>query len=113
MKKFMVLGYATLEAYEYMKTVTDEQRKQMLDDWFRWKEEVGDQLQDMGSPLMQGTVISPKGNRVPVSGNLAGYMMIQADDMDAAIALLESSPLYDSGPGNTYEIYECLDMKKQ
>lgn len=112
MKRFMVIGYTTQEAYAEMKNMTKEQGAEMMNGWFAWKDRLGEKVIDMGSPLMNGATLSSEGKKVATEKEVSGYMMIQAGDMDEAFKLIEESPMGKYRQGNTYEIYECFDMNE-
>ncbi len=43
--------------------------------------------------------------------DVAGYMMIQAENLNAAVRLLQASPLFDNGPNHHIELHEMMDMQ--
>ena len=110
MKKFMVIGYTTQEGFDNLREMTKEQQEKSMNNWFAWKEKIGEHLVDMGTPLMNGTKLSDDGQKEPSIREVSGYMMIRADNMDEAFELILDSPLNAYGSGNTFEIYECLKM---
>ena len=44
------------------------------------------------------------------AATVGGYSIIQADDLDAAVALMEGHPHFMSGEGATIRIHETLDL---
>lgn len=111
MNKYLVIGYASEEAYAFMKTQTDEDRKETMTRWMAWQEMMQDKLIDFGSPLLNGTKVLKDGTTEKSQKGVAGHMMIQAESMKEAIELLKQSPLNDFNPGNGFEVYECMKMQ--
>ena len=107
MKRYMVIGCATCETYEFMKKQTDEDKKEMMKRWMLWKEKYQEYVLDMGSPLLDGTSVNRDGMYDSYK-QIAGFMMIQAEDKEEALTMLESSPLYDFNAGSYFEIFECM-----
>lgn len=57
--------------------------------WQAWFAGMGDQLADMGKPVIARTAL---GNCSPESSELGGYSLIQADDLEAATAIAKGCP---------------------
>ncbi|MCH4891349.1 hypothetical protein EZV73_27510 [Acidaminobacter sp. JC074] len=107
MKRYLVIGCATCATHEFMKSQTDEDRKELMNRWMTWKEKYQENVVDMGSPLLDGTSVNVDGMYDSYK-QIAGYMMIQAEDKEAALTVLEASPLYDFKAGAYFEIFECM-----
>ena len=77
----------------------------------QWAQKCGDHLVEMGSPLMNGQQLSPDGSNHESSKNVSGYSILQAENMDAAKALLEGHP-HISGWNQdaTIEIHESMPI---
>lgn len=69
---------------------------------------MGDLLVSMGSPLINGLIINKDGPNGESKSNLAGYMIIKANDVSHAMELLNKSPLFGKGHGQNYELFECI-----
>jgi hypothetical protein len=64
--------------------------------WMAWFDSMGDQLVDLGKPTLPGTTI---GNCSPGATRLGGYSLIQADDLEAAVAVAKGCPQLDHNGG--------------
>lgn len=104
----MVFGFTNIEAFDPSKEPNEEERKNIMNRWRVWMEEMGELLLDMGSPLINGKPIDKNGEREGMLSHLAGYMKIKANDFDHAIELLNKSPLFDNGHAQNYELFECV-----
>lgn len=107
MKKFIVIGYASAEA---MSHVSPEQMEAGMKIWDAWKEQLGDRLLEMGSPLMGGTRLAADGRSMPSDKGVSGYSFLQAESMEEAIALTRKHPHFSYGDDFFIEIYECMAM---
>ena len=79
-----------------------------MEDWKKWMGEMGDKIVDAGSPLANG-VESSDGKFSKIKEDqwpAQGYMMIQAENIDAAAEMMKSSPLGDT----PLRIFEKVDM---
>ena len=110
MRKFIVTYHAPASAMEQMgqmATASAEEKKQAMEPWMAWAERCGSALVDPGSPLMGGQTLSKSGSS-PSDKGVVGYSILQAVDMQAAKALLESHPHLEWLPGCEIEIYESM-----
>ena len=105
MKKFVVIYYAPAEAMEKMANATVEEMKEGIKPWTEWAERCGDGLVDLGSPLGDGKKVTQDGVSASEKG-VAGYSVLQAEDMDGALKMLESHPHLGWDPGCAIEVYE-------
>jgi YCII-related domain len=64
--------------------------------WQAWFAGMGDQLADMGKPVIARTAL---GNCSPESTELGGYSLIQADDLEAATAIAKGCPHLERSGG--------------
>lgn len=108
MKKFIVFGYTNKDSIKKEDEPSKEERQAIYQKWMKWQEEVGDLLVSMGSPLMKGTIINKDGIQSGEVSSLSGYMIIKADNQEHAYEILNSSPLFQKGHGQSYELFECL-----
>jgi hypothetical protein len=87
---------------------TEEESAKVMAAWDAWYKELGESIVDGGNPFGQTRNISSDGvtgaNESPVSG----YTIINAADIDAAVATAKGSPILDSG--GTVEVAEAIDM---
>ena len=77
-----------------------------MEDWDTWMKENGDSVADMGSPLTNGVEGSGKEGYKKLKDDqwpAQGYMMINADSMEAVQEIMKSCPLGDSTPLRIFE----------
>ena len=109
MKKFVVIYRAPTSAFDAMKDATPEDMQAGMQDWMAWAARCGDSLVDMGSPLGSGQTLTKSGS-APNDG-VAGYSILQAEDMDGAKGLLDGHPHLNWAPGCEIDVHECLSME--
>lgn len=107
MTKFMVLYRAPTAAVERMSEASPEEMQEGMKAWMAWGEKCGDALVDFGTPLGSGQNVTTAGASASETG-LAGYSVLQAEGMDAALALLEDHPHLGWAEGCSIEVYESL-----
>ena len=110
MKKFIVTYHAPASAMEQMAqmaTASAEEQKQAVEPWTTWAERCGSALVDPGSPLMGGQTLSKSGSS-PSDKGFVGYSILQAEDMQAAKALLEGHPHLEWMAGCEIEVHESM-----
>lgn len=108
MKKFVVLYFAAQSAQEQMAESSPEAAQEGMKAWMEWAGRVGDAMVDMGTPLGAGKEITATGT-AEASAGVAGYSIIQADDLAGAQALLDRHP-HLMMPGASIQVYESLDL---
>lgn len=96
MKKYMILGHENPE----IKPNPDSMKL-----WMAWKEEIGDALIDFGAPLLSGKMLKDK-TLVSCEKKLAGYMIMQGENLESILDLLSKSPLNDYP--EKYSVYEIM-----
>ena len=107
MKKFILLynGPATP-----MEEMTQEMGVKVAAGWRIWMEKTGDAIVDIGAPMSAGRAVVDDGSAGSATP-LTGYTIIQADDMDGALALVDGHPfLSDKTGAFSVEVYELLPM---
>ena len=77
--------------------------------WQAWTESHADALENAGTPLGGGQVMTATGISESTS-TIMGYAILQADDMAAAQAILKTDPFLDQGEGCSIEVYECMSL---
>ena len=65
--------------------------------WMKWFQDMGKAVVDAGNPTAPGKVVSPTGVRAVAGEPVTGYSIIQANNLDAAVALAKSSPQIAAG----------------
>ena len=78
----------------------------VMGQWMSWAGRVGEGMVDFGTPLAGGMNVSPEGTS-PSSREVAGYTLIEAADMDAALALAQEHPHLTMPGGCTIEVHEA------
>jgi hypothetical protein len=83
-----------------------EQMEQVMQAWMAWAGKVGDGMVDFGTPLAGGTRVTPDGTSAS-DRQVAGYSIIEAADMDAALALAQDHPHLNMPGGCEIEVHEA------
>ena len=108
MAGFLVIYNSQMSPAEVMASATPEEAKAGMDAWMAWAGKVGDAVVDLGVPLGAGKHLD--GASVADGSNpAAGYSIIEADSLEAAVSLLEDHP-HLSVPGNTIDVKDFLPM---
>jgi hypothetical protein len=110
MKKFMVLYHAPIDAQAQMADTPPEAQAEGMKAWMTWAQKCGDSLVDLGSPLMNGTQIKPDGNNQNSSREVAGYSVLQAENIQAAMDLMQGHPHLGWNAGCSIEIHEVMPL---
>jgi hypothetical protein len=96
MKKFIFLhvGYET-------------PTKEIINAWMKWFESIKAHTIDSGNPFKPGKEVTKTGIKdLPLDKNaLAGYTIIQAENIDEAVKLAQSCPMITS-----MRVYEAASM---
>lgn len=108
MKKFIVI-YHTPEAAtgEAWKASPEEQAKGM-EAWMTWAATTGDKLVDFGQPLGGGLLLTPGGGSTKSNKDVAGYSIIQAENMEDAKAILQGHPHLAWNADCSIEVHEAM-----
>jgi hypothetical protein len=76
----------------------EEARQQAMADFGAWVGKTGGALTDPGAPLGPAVTVSADGVRPgDADGHVSGYSVVQADDMDSAVALVRDHPFVTRG----------------
>ena len=108
MKRYIVFGFTDESTVNQADEPTQEERQVIFTKWRNWAEKMGDKLVSMGSPLVNGVRINGDGIQTGTVSDLAGYMIIKAENPEHAAELLQQSPLFEKGHGQKYELFECV-----
>lgn len=88
---------------------TPEEKAALMARWKAWIEGLGDALVNPGGPFGKSKTVSVAGVADDGGANpLSGFSVIEADSMDAAIAMGKSCPHIESG---TIEVAEIIQMQ--
>jgi hypothetical protein len=83
-----------------------EQVDAVMGAWNAWAGKVGDRLVDFGTPLANGVRVTPDGTS-PSSREVAGYSIIEADDLEGAVELAKVHPHLTMPGGCEIEVHEA------
>ena len=89
---------------------TDEETREVMDKWGAWLGSMGAAVIDGGNPVGPSSTVNPDGS---VSDNgganpASGYSLIEASDLDDALAKAKGCPIRESG--GSIEVAEAFDM---
>lgn len=110
MKKFIVIYHAPAEAVAQMANANPEDMAEGMKPWMDWAAKCGEQLVDMGTPLMGGVKVLPDGTSENSEREVTGYSVLQAEDMDDAKSLMEGHPHLAWTGGCAIEIHESMPL---
>ena len=91
------------------KPANDQEAADGMAKWKQWFNEYGESVVDPGSPVGMSKTVSADGSVEDHGGAnpLAGYMVIKAEDMDAALDIAKNCPMPEGG---TMEVAEIIEM---
>lgn len=112
MKKFLVVYRSPKSAKEKMGESTPEQMEEGMKKWMEWAQKAGEGLVELGSPLGNGQRITEE-DCVPSELDIAGYSILQAENMDGAKELLNGHPHLGWTEGCAIELHEMLPLPGQ
>ena len=108
MTKYLLLYRSTVSAQDQMAAATPEEAQAGMDAWMAWAGEAGEAIVDLGMPLGGGRHLDGS-QATPSDTDAAGYSILQADSLDAAVKLLEQHP-HLMMPGNSLDVLPILAM---
>ncbi len=109
MARYIVLYYASQAAMEATEHFTPDDMKKGMDDWMAWAERCGERLVDMGAPLSGGQRVTNAGG-MPSDRGVMMYSILDAENMEAARALLVGHPHLDWHEGCEIEVHETMPL---
>ena len=109
MPDFVAIYYAPQSVREQAQSMSAEDMQAGMAAWGEWAKECGESLTFPGSALMSGLRLTPSGSS-PRDSDVIGYSVLQADDMEAAVALLEGHPHLAWGNGCEIEVFQAMRM---
>jgi hypothetical protein len=84
-----------------------EQMAEVMGAWNAWAAAVGDDMVDFGAPLAGGVRVSADGSTSPSVREVTGYTLLEAADLDAALALAKDHPHLSMPGGCEIEVHEA------
>lgn len=113
MKKYLAVFVAPLEAYDRMKaeagTKSPEDRTKEMEAWMSWMGRHGAHIVDNGGGVGSAKRVSEGGVVTDTRNEIGGYMIIQAENADAAAGIFKDSPHFGVGDG-AVEVMEIMQM---
>ncbi len=105
MPKFMLLYKG--EPTEHAEMSEDQMAGEMAK-WMAWGEKVGPALTDFGNPFGPGASAVGDGSAgKPIS--LTGYSIVEAEDLSAAVRLVEGHPFLGDGSADfAVDVFEVM-----
>ena len=89
---------------------TPEEGEKVMAAWRAWMGDMGDALVQPGAPVGMSKTVSGSGVTDNGGANpLSGYSVVNAADMDAAIAMAKGCPMVADSSGSV-EVAETLEM---
>lgn len=110
MKKFIVIYHAPIDAMAQTANSTPEEQAKGMEAWMVWAQKCGEKLVDMGAPLMNGQQLNPNGTSQNSAKNVAGYSVLQAENMEEAKALLKGHPHLGWNAACSIEVHETMPL---
>jgi hypothetical protein len=88
---------------------SEEEMKPVMDAWQAWAEKVGEGLVDFGTPLADGIRVTKDGTS-PSSREVAGYSIIDAENLDTAVELAKIHPHLTMPGGCEIEVHAAQSV---
>ncbi len=89
-------------------TSTPAQQKKEMEVWNAWFEKLGKSVVEIGAPTKPGKTVTSAGGRPTGKNGVAGYSVIKANNLGAAVNLAKSHP--DIARGMKIGVYELASM---
>lgn len=90
------------------KPETQEAGAAMMARWQAWVQDLGEAMVNPGTPVGKSKTVSATGVTDDGGSNpLAGYSVVRAESMDAALAMAKSCPFVEVG---TIEVAQMMEM---
>jgi hypothetical protein len=106
MTKYLILYHAPTTPADAAPP-TQAEMDAAMGQWNAWAGRVGDRMVDFGTPLAGGVRVTRDGTSAS-SREVAGYSIIEADDLPAAQELIESHPHLMMPGAAEIEIHEAV-----
>ena len=110
MKKFIVIYHAPLDAMKGMENTTPEEQKKGMEAWMVWGQKCGSKLVDMGAPLINGQQLNPDGKSKSSDKEVAGYSVLEAENLEEAKDLLKGHPHLAWNADCSIEVHETMPL---
>ncbi len=111
MKKYLVSFQSELDTAPLANESAEDQLN-TLDQWTSWANDFNDSIVDKGAPLEQGVEIDIDGSESPAKGEVVGYSIIQANNMEEAKSMINQHPYFNGkDQGGKVRIQEMVDQQ--
>jgi hypothetical protein len=107
MTKFVVIYHADAAAVAQTEAMSPEDMQKGMQAWGQWAEGIGDALVDFGTPLMGGMKVTASTSS-PSDKEVTGYSILEAESMDAVVAMLQGHPHLGWAAGCEIEVHETM-----
>ena len=89
---------------------TEEEGARVMAEWMAWFEQMGPAVVDGGNPVGPSSTVHPDGTISSDGGSnpLSGYSLVDADNIEAAIALAKDCPVLRAE--GSVEVAEAIEM---
>jgi hypothetical protein len=77
--------------------------------WGEWMSRNADRIVETGGPLGNTKKVSAAGI-ADIRNNIAGYVVVEAEDHEAAARMFERHPHFSIFPGDSVEVMPCLPI---
>lgn len=105
MSKFVFIYHAPMTPAEAAPP-SQEETQQVMDAWMAWSDKVGSGMVDFGTPLAGGVRVTGDGATSPSTREVVGYTILEADSLNAALALAKAHPHLTMPGGCEIEVHE-------
>ena len=113
MKKFLAVFVAPLAAYDKMKeemqNKSPEQRQQEMGAWIEWMQAHKENIVDHGGGVGSAKRVTEGGKITDNRNEIGGYMIVQAENAEAAAHIFKDSPHFGV-MGGGIEVMEIMQM---
>ncbi len=107
MANYLFVYYGGMGAGDSMRA-TPAQQKKTMEVWMAWFKGLGKAVVEIGAPTKPGKTVSKAGARATGANAVAGYSIIKAGSLDAAVEMAKSHP--DVSKGMKISVYELVAM---
>jgi hypothetical protein len=76
--------------------------------WLKWYKDLGKAVIDIGAPTQPGKIIGSSGIKTLGQNPVTGYSILQAENLDAAVALSKNCPIIANG--GQVAVYTLMPM---
>jgi hypothetical protein len=102
MNKYLLVFYGG-------KMETDPKKvEKSMAEWNKWYAGMGKAVVDGGNPTIPGKIISKSGVKGIGASPVTGYSILQAGDLDGAVAMAKSCPIIPDG--GQVAVYPIMSM---